>query len=302
MKVFFKCESWQRTGSFKFRGALNAVRAVKRRHPHETDLVTVSSGNFAAALALASRLEGLTATIVMPSNTTEIKVRAVRDYGADVVFCDPARRDETCREVAEARKARVIHPSEDFDVICGQGTIYEEFVQQVRERWGATLEAAVVPVGGGGVISGIAVAASREGGKTRVLGGEPELADDAFRSKRSETLEGHRNGVVPSTVAEGLRTTLGPHTFDVVVRRGLVEAIQTVSEREIVEATLLLAQRLKVLVEPSSAVAYAALKKLLPVVCSRAGEGEEEVCVGVVLTGGNIDPISYARLAEGGKL
>ena len=293
-ELYFKLEMFQRSGSFKFRGASNAVGSIKRENdgmdPKDKVVVTVSSGNFAQGAALAAQNFGLQAKIVMPENTTKIKVDAVRSYGAEVEFCHPNERDEHCALVVQSLKerARFIHPSEDPRVIAGNGTLCVEFIEQVDNQFGGQkLDVIVVPVGGGGVISGVAAYARSE--NIMVVGAEPILADDAYRSKLLGSIQGHRiPGQTPNTVAEGLRTTLGPNTFPVV--RDFVHSIIPVSEEGILRAMRLIFERLKCVAEASSCVAYAALDtpEFLQVLKENFA-GKARINIGIVLTGGNVD-------------
>jgi threonine dehydratase len=297
-QFFFKCEMFQRTGSFKFRGATNAVRNVP---PGTQWVATTSSGNFGQALALAAKNQNLKCLVVMPNDTTSVKVDAVRGFGGEVVFCLPHQREETLQnELVNRRnkgiKIHHIHPSDDLFVIAGQGTIYREIVQQVKDKQ-TTLDVIVVPVGGGGVISGIALAAAsattslnvNPGNKVLIVGAEPRVADDAYRSLQSHQIQSHRNnGQVPLTIAEGLKTTLGPNTFQIMSKH--VSHIFLVDEVEIELTTKLLMSRLKVLVEPSSAVAYAATRtREFKIFMKENFEHLSQVNVGIVLTGGNVD-------------
>jgi threonine dehydratase len=273
-KLFFKCESFQRVGAFKFRGACNAVMKldpdVARR-----GVVTHSSGNHAQAVARAARLRGIPAHIVMPTTALEVKRAAVLGYGAEVVPCEPtqASRESTARSVAKETGATMIPPYDHADVIAGQGTVALELLEQVPE-----LEAIVVPIGGGGLISGIAIAAKALQPEIRMFGAEPSGADDAARSKASGKLVPQTD---PNTIADGLRTSLGEHTWPVV--RDLVDRIITVTDEEIIKAMRLSFERLKIVVEPSGAVGVAAV--LADVFRSMPGLGR----VGVVITGGNVD-------------
>lgn len=273
-KLFFKCENFQRVGAFKFRGACNAVMKldpdVARR-----GVVTHSSGNHAQALALAARLRGISAHVVMPTTAPEVKRSAVIGYGARVVPCEPnlESRERTAREVAEDTGATLIPPYDHEDVIAGQGTCGLELFEQVPE-----LEAVVVPIGGGGLIAGVAIAVKAMQPEIRVFGAEPIGADDAARSKAAGTLLPQTD---PNTIADGLRTSLGELTWPVV--RDMVDRIITVSDDEIVKAMRLGFERLKIVIEPSGAAGIAAV--LADVFRSMPGLGR----VGVVITGGNVD-------------
>jgi threonine dehydratase/serine racemase len=273
-KLFFKCENLQRVGAFKFRGACNAVMKldadVARR-----GVVTHSSGNHAQALALAARLRGIAAHIVMPTNAPAVKRSAVEGYGARIVPCEPTleARERTAREVVEDTGATLIPPYDHADVIAGQGTCGLELFEQVPE-----LEAVVVPIGGGGLVSGIAIAVKALSPEMRVFGAEPAGADDAARSKAAGTLIPQTD---PRTIADGLRTSLGQHTWPVV--RDLVDRVITVTDEETAKAMRLAFERMKIVIEPSGAVGIAAV--LADVFRSMPGLGR----VGVVISGGNVD-------------
>ncbi len=272
--LYFKCEHWQKVGAFKFRGACNAVMKM----PAETaarGVVTHSSGNHAQALALAARLRGIPAHIVMPRNASAVKRRAVEDYGGHVIECEPnlLARQETADQVLAETGAALIHAYDNPDIIAGQGTAALELLEQVPD-----LEAVVAPVGGGGLLCGIALAVRELNPAIRVFAGEPAGADDAARSKAANKLIPQTN---PRTIADGLLTSLGELTWPIV--RDLVEAVVTVQEEEIVEAMRLLWERAKLPVEPSAAVAVAAV--LSPQF--RTLDGLRKI--GIVLSGGNVD-------------
>ena len=275
-RLWFKCELFQKTGSFKFRGATNAVRMLSDAAAAR-GVVTHSSGNHAQALALAARMRGIPAHVVMPSNSAEIKKAAVRGYGARIIECEPtleARESTAARVIAETGGA-MIPPFNHPDVIAGQGTIALEFLDECPQ-----LDAIVVPLGGGGLISGIAIAAKALKPSIRIIGAEPELAGDAAASKRSGAIE---PAMKPVTIADGLRTSLGPLTFPVV--RDLVDEIVLVSEADIAAHMRFAWERMKITIEPSAAVGVA-------VACSawmRARENADMRDVGVVLCGGNVD-------------
>jgi len=270
--LFFKCENLQRVGAFKFRGAANAVfslgDAAARR-----GVATHSSGNHAQALALAARLRGIDATIVMPGDAPGVKVEAVRGYGARIVFSGnaPEDRERTLESVVRETGAEFVHPSDDLRVIAGQGTCALEILEDVP-----SLDLVITPVGGGGLLSGTAVAVLGASPKTRVVGAEPAAADDAFRSFTSGTLFPSGN---PKTIADGLRTSLGPNTFQLV--RADVAAIVTTSEEAIVRAMRLVWERMKIVIEASAAVPLAAIMEgKLDVKGKRAA---------IILSGGNVD-------------
>lgn len=265
---FFKCEPFQRGGSFKIRGALNAVLSLSADQASR-GVVTHSSGNFAAALAIAAGMRGVPAYVVMPEDAPAVKVAAVREYGGKVIFCHRTERARTAERVRQETGAAFLHPFDQAEVIAGQGTLLLELIEQVPD-----LDAVIAPVGGGGLISGIALAAFERAPGLRVYAAEPLGADDAARSKAS----GHRLPQDdPRTIADGLRTGLGELTWPVV--RDRVSAVITVSEEEIVMAMRQLWERLKVVTEPSGAVALAGAWKLPP----------QARRVGVVLSGGNVE-------------
>ncbi len=282
--IFLKCENFQRTGSFKFRGAFTAVRSLDAQQ-RRYGVITHSSGNFAQALALAARLEGIPATVIMPDNSTPAKQRASHGYGARVVPCEPvqASRVETTRREQRKSGATFVDSHDDARIIAGQGTAVVELVEQI-ESLGITqgsgsahhLDMVLAPVGGGGLLAGTAIAAKHLCPASRVIGCEPSAADDAFRSLQ----EGRRIvDFVPRTIADGLRTPLGKMNF--IVIRNLVDEIITVSEAEIVDAMHWAWERLKIIIEPSSAVALA------PLLASPSRfQGTR---IGVVLSGGNVD-------------
>ena len=299
-RAFFKCELFQGSGSFKLRGASNAVASLLAEDAARVaagGVVTHSSGNHGAALALAARKCGVPAAVVMPSNAPAVKRRAVESYGAAVVTCEPtqAAREAAASRVVEERGAAFVHPSEDPRVIAGQGTIALELLEQLEElrraagaAWGADtskppVDAVLVPVGGGGMLSGIAVALKALDPRILVIGAEPLAANDAYRSKQLGELQGHAGGLAPTTIADGLKTTLGPNTFPIV--RDLVDEIVCVSEADIAAALRTVYEVLKLAIEPSAAVGVAALlsDELSP------ARRPELVRVAVVLCGGNVD-------------
>lgn len=288
-RLLFKCENFQRVGAFKFRGACNAVfgSATSVEELRKHGVVAHSSGNHGMALALAGRLRGVPVTIVMPDDAAATKVAAVRGYGATVVFVPASQRELRAAELVAAG-AVLVHPSNEPLVMAGQGTLMLEFYQQALRLAGAPLDVVVVPVGGGGLLSGVAVAAKALRPALLVVAAEPALADDCARSMQSGRLEGHRGGVVPATVADGLKTTLGSNTWPVI--HALVHpCVVTVSEEEIKAAMKLIFERMKLVVEPSSAVGLAAA--LTPVfrdrVLSEPGL-PDDARIGIVLCGGNV--------------
>ena len=271
-RLFFKCENLQRVGAFKFRGAANAVFSLDDEAARR-GVATHSSGNHAQALALAARLRGISATIVMPADAPKVKVDAVRGYGARIVFSGnaPLDRERALEDVVRETGAEFIHPSDDLRVIAGQGTCAQEILEEQPD-----LDLVIAPVGGGGLLSGTAVAVRGASSGIRVIGAEPSAADDAWRSFTTGAL--HPSGS-PKTVADGLRTSLGQNTFPLV--RGLVADIVTTSEEAIVSAMRLVWERMKVVIEPSAAVPLAAiLEGKLDVHGSRAA---------IIFSGGNVD-------------
>lgn len=275
-RLWFKCELLQRTGSFKFRGATNAVRMLDDSAA-SNGVVTHSSGNHAQALALAARMRGIAAHVVMPSNSAAVKKAAVAGYGGRIIECEPtleARESTAARVIAETGAA-MIPPYNHPDVIAGQGTIALELLDECPQ-----LDAIIVPLGGGGLISGIAIAAKALKPSIKIIGAEPELAGDAAASKREGSIQ---PAMKPVTIADGLRTSLGPLTFPVV--RDLVDEVVLVSEADIVSHMRLAWERMKLTIEPSAAVGVA-------VACSawmRARENADMQDVGVILCGGNVD-------------
>ena len=271
-ELYFKCENLQKVGAFKFRGATNAVFALPDEAARR-GVATHSSGNHAAALALAARNRGIAATIVMPRTAPAVKKAAVAGYGAEIVYCEPtlAAREATLAEVVARTGATVVHPYNDPLVIAGQGTAALELLEQVPD-----LAVVMTPVGGGGLTSGTALTVAALAPAARVIAAEPAAADDAYRSLREDRIV---PSLDPQTVCDGLRTSLGELTFAIIRRH--VAAILTVGEAEIITAMRLLWERTKLLVEPSSAVPLAAL---LAHPDRFAG-----LRVGIIVSGGNVD-------------
>jgi threonine dehydratase len=271
-ELFFKCENLQKVGAFKFRGAANTVFSLSEEEAAR-GVATHSSGNHAQALALAARLRGIPAHIVMPDNSPKVKVAAVRGYGARIVFCPPTQQDreQTLERVVADTGATFIHPYNNLGIIAGQATCALELLEQASD-----LDVIVAPVGGGGLLSGTALCCHYLRPRVRVVAGEPKGADDAFRSVRDGRIYPSEN---PRTVADGLRTSLGTLTFPII--RRYVERIVTVEEESIVTAMRHIWERMKILVEPSAAVPLAAIL-----------EGAIEISgkrIGVILSGGNLD-------------
>jgi threonine dehydratase len=261
----------QRVGAFKFRGASNAVFSLTNEEAAR-GVCTHSSGNHAQALALAARLRSIPAYIVMPSNAPAVKKQAVAGYGGQITYCEPTldARETTLARVVEQTGANVVHPYNDERVIAGQGTAALELLEEVPD-----LDVIITPVGGGGLLSGTSIAATEFKPGIRIIAGEPEMADDAYRSLQSGTI---LPSIKPNTIADGLLTSLGTLTFPIIQQR--VERIVTVSEQGIIEAMRFVWERAKIVIEPSAAVAVGVLweKKI-----DLAGQR-----VGVILSGGNV--------------
>jgi threonine dehydratase len=270
--LFFKCENFQRAGAFKFRGASNAVLSLTDAEARR-GVATHSSGNHAQALALAAKLRGILAHIVMPSNASAVKRAAVEGYGGRITLCEPtlAAREEAAARIVAETGATLVHPYNDYQVISGQGTVGLELLEQVEN-----VDCVIAPVGGGGLLSGVATLVRAMSPGTRVYGAEPAAADDAKRSLAAGRIVPAEN---PDTIADGLRTSLGDKTFPII--REHVKAILTVSEEQIVEAMRLIWERLKIVAEPSAAVPLAAV---LAQKSDFAG-----LRVGMVISGGNVD-------------
>jgi threonine dehydratase len=279
-RVFLKCENFQRGGAFKFRGAYNAVSLLSDEE-RARGVLTFSSGNHAQAVALTGRLLGIPVVVVMPDNAPAAKIAGTRGYGAEVILYDPRERDrqEIAAELQRERGMALVPPYDHAGVVAGQGTAALELMEEV-----GPLDALFAPCGGGGLLSGSALAARSFAPECRVIGVEPELADDATRSFRTGELVTIRN---PPTVADGLRTpSLGRITFPLV--RAHVSEMRTVSEAAIVEAMRFLWTRAKLVVEPSGAVPLAALLA--------AGDELRGRRVGVILSGGNVDLASACEM------
>jgi threonine dehydratase len=270
--LFFKCENFQKVGAFKARGATNAVFALDDETA-QRGVATHSSGNHAAALSRAAKLRGIAAHIVMPSNSPKVKVRAVEGYGGRIVFCEPNQRarEETCARVISETGATLIHPFENEDVMAGQGTIAVELLEDVPE-----LDFVLCPVGGGGVLSGVAVAAKALRPGIQVIATEPAGADDAAQSFHQHRLVYQEK---KETIADGLRTNLGAPNFALL--QHYVDDVVTVSEEGIVAAMRAIWETMKIVVEPSGAVPYAAIIERKIDCRSKR--------VAMILTGGNVD-------------
>ncbi|WP_372752404.1 pyridoxal-phosphate dependent enzyme [Mariniflexile sp.] len=270
--LFFKCENFQKMGAFKMRGATNAILQLSEEQM-QRGVVTHSSGNFAQALALAAKSVGVAAYIVMPFNAPQVKKDAVLGYGGVIIECEPTllARETTAKKVEYEMGATFIHPSNDNDVILGQGTACLELLENYPD-----LDAVFAPVGGGGLIAGTALAAHYFGKNCKVIGGEPFEADDAYRSMQSGKIESNNT---TNTIADGLKTQLGDKNFPIIQQH--VSYITRVSETEIMEAMQLIWERMKIIAEPSSAVALAAMLK--------EKEMFKNKKLGIIVSGGNVD-------------
>ena len=270
--LFFKCENFQKIGAFKARGATNAVFSLDDATA-QRGVATHSSGNHGAAVARAAKLRGIPAHIVMPSNSAKVKVRAVESYGAHTVFCEPTEeaREAACAEVIKKTSATLIHSFENENVMAGQGTAAMELLEDV-----ADLDLVMCPVGGGGLLSGTAIAGKSMRPKIKVIAVEPQNVDDAAQSFRA----GRRLVTEKKfTIADGLRTNIGEPNFAIIQR--YVDDIVTVSEEAIVSAMRTIWETMKIIIEPSAAVPYAAIvERLIDINGKRAG---------IILTGGNVD-------------
>ncbi|TMM59304.1 pyridoxal-phosphate dependent enzyme [Maribacter algarum] len=271
-EVFFKCENFQRGGAYKMRGATNAILQLSDEQ-RGNGVVTHSSGNFAQAVSLGAKSLGVTAHIVMPTSAPEVKKTGVKEYEGIIYECEPTldAREYNANKIAQDTGATLLHPSNDIDVIIGQGTAAMELLEDYPD-----LNAIFCPVGGGGLIAGSALAAHYFGNDCKVFGGEPFEADDAYRSLQSGKIEGNES---TNTLADGLKTTLGSNNFPIIKEH--VSGIIRVTEEEIVSAMQLIWERMKIIVEPSSAVTLAALLT--------DKENFKNQKVGIIISGGNVD-------------
>ena len=270
--VVFKCENFQKMGAFKMRGAVNAILKLSEEQK-EMGVITHSSGNFGQAVALSSRMLGVKSYIVMPSNASEVKKQAVKQYGGIIIESEPSikARELVSNQVQLETNATFLHPSNNLDVILGNATTALELLEQHSD-----LDYIFTPVGGGGLIAGTSLAAHYFGNSCKTIGGEPYEADDAFRSLQSGKIE---TNISANTIADGLRTHLGDKNFPII--KELVSEIIRVEEDEIVSAMKLIWERLKIVIEPSSAVPFAALL--------REKERFASKKIGVIVSGGNVD-------------
>ncbi len=271
-EIFFKCENFQRAGAFKFRGVANCLSLLSEEQRNR-GVITHSSGNHAQALALAAKMSGVPAVVVMPRTAARVKIDATRGYGAEVVFCEPTleSRESVTQRLIEKYGYTLIHPYNDERIIAGAGTAALELLEEVDD-----LDCVLAPVGGGGLLSGTSLAVKGICPECVVLGVEPRGADDAYRSLATGVIQPSIN---PNTIADGLRTSLGSITFPII--RQNVDGILTVTDRQIVDAMRLLWERMKLVVEPSGAVPLAGI-------LSNRDQFRDRR-VGVILSGGNVD-------------
>tara|TARA_B100000989_G_scaffold296070_1_gene278466 strand:+ start:389 stop:1342 length:954 start_codon:yes stop_codon:yes gene_type:complete len=271
-KVLFKCENFQKVGSFKMRGASNMIFGFR---PEEriNGFATHSSGNHAQAVALASKLGGSKAYVVMPKDATKVKIEAVKEYGAEIIFCEPNEksRQDTCDKVIQETGAIFVHPFNDYRIIAGQATAAKEFIEEVDD-----LDVIMTPVGGGGLSAGTTLAAKYLDPMMEVVLGEPENVDDTFRSLEEGKILPVKG---KPTIADGLKTTVGDKNFEII--KSHVKEVITVSEKEIISAMRMVWERMKIIIEPSSAVPLAAVLKNKKKFNNKR--------IGIIFTGGNVD-------------
>ncbi len=281
-EIYFKAENFQKVGAFKFRGAINALSIIKESSDIK-EVVTHSSGNHAQALALASKILGLKAYIVMPENSPEVKINAVKEYGGEIIFCKPTlqAREDSAQKVIEQTGAEFIHPYNNYRIIAGQGTCALEALSQIN----FTPDYVIAPVGGGGLLSGTAIAVKETNKNIRVFGAEPKNADDAYKSFKAGYIIPQTN---PNTIADGLRTSLGDKTFNIITN--YVDDILLCSEKNIINAMSLIYESLKIVIEPSAAVPLAGIIE--------NNEHFKEKKIIVILSGGNIDIKNFNWHAE----
>ena len=270
--LFFKCENFQKVGAFKMRGAASALLSMTEEEKQK-GIATHSSGNHAQAVALNAKLHGIKAYIVMPKNSPKIKKQATAGYGAEIIFSENTieSRAATLAKVIEQTGANFIHPFDDYNIIAGQATAAKELIEEV-----GALDIVMAPIGGGGLMCGTALITHYLLPDAKIIGAEPKEVDDAFRSMQSGKIE--KNATI-HTLADGLRTNLSEKTFEII--RGQVDEIITVSEKEMIQAMRLIWERMKIIIEPSSAVPFAAVLQQ-----KEKFAGKQ---VGIILTGGNVD-------------
>ena len=271
-ELFFKCENFQKVGAFKFRGAINAILQLTEEE-RAKGVATHSSGNHAQALALAAKMNNTKAYIVMPTSAPKVKSEAVADYGAEIIWCEPnlKSRETTLEEVVNRTGAVVVHPYDNHQVICGQSTASQELLRKINN-----LDIVITPVGGGGLLSGTALAVKYQYPDIKVIAAEPEGANDAYQSFQGGILVPSVN---PNTIADGLLTSLSERTFNIIGK--YVDDIFTASDEEILTAMHLIWERMKIIIEPSSAVALAIVLKNKEYFTGKR--------IAIVISGGNVD-------------
>ena len=271
-EVYFKCENFQKMGAFKMRGAANAILRLTDEQKNN-GVVTHSSGNHAQAISLAAKKIGIKAYIVMPSNAPKIKKEAVKGYGGELIECESnlEAREAAAKDLVDSKNATFIHPSNNLDVIIGQGTASKELIEQY-----GSFDHILVPIGGGGLIAGSALAAKYFGDNCSVIGTEPFEVDDAYRSLISGKIE---TNITTNTIADGLRTQLGDKNFPIILNE--VKEIIRVTEDEIIDSMKLIWQRLKIICEPSCSLPLAGVLK--------NKDNFKGKKIGIIITGGNID-------------
>jgi threonine dehydratase len=271
-ELYFKCENFQKAGAFKFRGATNAILQLSDEDK-KYGVVTHSSGNHAGALALAARMNGITANIVMPANAPAVKKAAVSGYGGIITLCEPTlkAREETTKRIIDITGATLIHPYDNYNVICGQGTAALELIDERPE-----LEIVVAPVGGGGLLSGTSTCIKAVNKHIKVYAAEPLNANDAFKSFNSGNLTPSVN---PKTIADGLLTSLSELTFSII--RNNTDLVLTATEESIIECMRLVWERMKIIIEPSSAVVLAVIRENPGLFTNKKA--------GLIISGGNVD-------------
>ncbi len=271
-EIYFKCENFQKVGAFKMRGGANALLALTEEEKAK-GVATHSSGNHAQAVALSAKNHNVPAYIVMPENAPSAKRAATEGYGANIITCEStlAARESTLEKVVAETGATFLHPYNNYDVIAGQATCAKEFIEEVPD-----LEIVMAPVGGGGLMSGTAISTKALLPNAQIIGAEPKWADDAYRSFKSGKMQYNTR---VDTIADGLRTNLGEYTFEII--SNLVDDIITVSEEEIVAAMRIIWERMKIIIEPSCAVPFAAVLQQ-----KERFVGKK---IGIIITGGNVD-------------
>ncbi len=271
-QIFLKCENFQKVGAFKFRGACNAIMSLNGSQV-KNGIITHSSGNHAQAVALAAKLRGIKAYIVMPNDSPKVKINAVKGYGAEMTFCRPIveERESTMMEIQSKTGAVFIHPYDNNLIIAGQATATVELLNQQ-----SNLDIIIAPVGGGGLLSGTALAAKNLNKNIKVFGAEPRMVDDAYRSNKTGKLQKATNN---PTIADGLKTALSKLTFHII--KNNVDDILLVDEDEIISAMRFIWERFKIIIEPSSAVAIACIFKYAELFKNKN--------TGVLISGGNVD-------------